>query len=221
MIKINLLPQKRAKIRKSSSGESAAQQQLALGIAAVVGAGVAVYLLVDMPRRARIEELQEQQEQVNGEIASLREQLTGYDELKAAKVQAEARAQAINRLMRAKVVPAHVLHELGKILTPGQIPTMTDDMAKKIGTGDERDANKQFSLDWDPTHVWLSGFTDANGTFKLEGGAQSRDDVTQLSKRLNASAHFADVAPATGERVVDRETGQNYFRFMITGKVVY
>jgi hypothetical protein len=67
----------------------------------------------------------------------------------------------------------------------------------------------------------MSSFIDTNGSFKLEGGAQSESDVTQLSKRLAASVYFLDVTPAGGERVVDRETNLNYYRFTITGRLAY
>jgi len=33
--------------------------------------------------------------------------------------------------------------------------------------------------------------------------------------------YFADVTPAGGERIADTQTGANYTRFTITGKVVY
>ena len=43
----------------------------------------------------------------------------------------------------------------------------------------------------------------------------------QLSKRLAASVYFMDVTPAGGERVIDRETGQQYYKFTITGRLAY
>jgi hypothetical protein len=69
--------------------------------------------------------------------------------------------------------------------------------------------------------VWLLGFSDTKGGFRLEGGAQSESDITQLSKRLQASVYFDSVSPAGAERVTDRERGLNYYKFTITGKVAY
>ena len=40
-------------------------------------------------------------------------------------------------------------------------------------------------------------------------------------KRLAASVYFEDVTPAGGERVADSTSGANYYKFTITGKVVY
>jgi Tfp pilus assembly protein PilN len=225
MIKINLLPQKRAKHRAqqsaiASSGD-AGIKHFAVGVAALFAAGAAVFLLVDKPRRDQIADLQKAKQALDVQIAEKNKQLDGYEAMKKAKTDAEARAASINRLMNAKVVPAHVLHELGEILTQNRLPAMTEDMRVKVGNGQGSDPNKRFQLDWDPTKVWLSGFSDKDGTFRLEGGAQSESDVTQLSKRLAASVYFIDVTPAGGERVFDKDRGLNYYRFTITGKVAY
>jgi Tfp pilus assembly protein PilN len=225
MIKINLLPQKRAKLRAAAGTPSATAdlgtKQFGLGMGALAVAAVVVFFVVDKPRRDKIKNYEHAMSELNVQIAEKKKQLVGYEEMKKAKTDAEQRAQAITRLMQAKVVPAHVLHELGEILTQNRLPAMTEDMRKKVGNGPGSDPNKRFQLDWDPTKVWLSGYTDKDGVFKLEGGAQSESDVTQLSKRLAASVYFMDVTPAGGERVVDRERGINYYRFTITGKVAY
>ena len=231
MIKINLLPQKRAKMRAKASrgagvGSAAATadagaKQFGLGIAALAAAAVIVFFVVDKPRRDQIKAKQNAMAELDTQIAEKKRQLVGYEEMKKAQTEAKARAGSILRLMQAKVVPAHVLHELGEILTQSRLPAMTEDMRKKVGNGPGSDPNKRFQLDWDPTKVWLSGFTDKDGTFRLEGGAQSEQDVTQLSKRLAASVYFSDVTPAGGERVVDRERGVNYYKFTITGKLAY
>jgi Tfp pilus assembly protein PilN len=218
MIKINLLPQKRPKKRVAAEG---ATQPLLYGVAALVIAGVAVAMLVDRPHRARLAELNAANQQLQNEIQSKNKQLVGYAELKKAADEADERYRSIQRLLAAKVVPAHVLHELGEILSTNKYPTMTEDMAKRTGSGPESDPNKRFQADWDASHVWMSAFSDSGGEFKLEGGAQSESDVTQLAKRLGASAYFLDVTPAGGERVADATTGTNYYRFTITGKVVY
>lgn len=220
MIKINLLPQKRAKIRGVATADGA-PQQLALGIGALVLAGAAVYLLVDRPKRARLGELETANAQLTTEIAAKNQQLVGYDELQKASDEADERFRSIRRLLSAKVVPAHLLHELGEILTSNKYPTMTEEMAKRTGSGPESDPNKRFAADWEASHIWLSAFTDTGGEFKLEGGAESESDVTQLAKRLAASVYFLNVTPAQSERVTEAQTGVNYYKFTITGSVAY
>jgi len=217
MIKVNLLPQRKA---RRSAGTDVATKQFALGCAAVVAAGAAVFFAVDMPKRNKLSDLRKANSDLNGQIAEKQTKLHGFEELKKAEVQSKARAESIERLVQTKIVPAHVLHELGKVLTR-EGPTMTEAMAKAAGNGPDSNPNKRFQAEWDPNHVWMSAFVDNNGTFKLDGGAQSESDVTQLSKRLAASVYFLDVTPAGGERVNDRVTGVSYFRYTITGKVAY
>lgn len=220
MIKVNLLPQRKAKKRGSSD---AASKQMGMGIAAVAAFAALLFLAVDMPKRKKLNDLKGVNAQLDQSIAASKKKLAGppsFDELAKAEEDSKVRADAINRLNAAKVVPAHVLHELGKILTR-EGPTMTVAMANLAGTGVGSDPNKRFQTDWDTSHVWLLGFYDTNGTFKLEGGAQSESDVTQLSKRLAASAYFMDVTPAGGERVADAASGVNYYKFTITGRLAY
>jgi Tfp pilus assembly protein PilN len=219
MIKINLLPQKRPK--KRAAGVEGSMQPLIAGIAALAAIAVVVVLLVDRPKRSKLAELQAANQQLSADIGSKNRQLLGYAELKKAADEADERYRSIRRLLSAKVVPAHVLHELGEILTTNKYPTMTEDMARRSSSGPDGDPNKRFQGDWDASHVWMTAFTDAGGDFKLEGGAQSESDVTQLAKRMQASVYFADVTPAGGERTIDQQTGTNYYKFTITGRVVY
>jgi Tfp pilus assembly protein PilN len=220
MIKVNLLPQKRAKrtqVREPGS------RDLVIGAAALAGAAAVVFLVVDQPKRSQLSVLRDANAQLDAEIAAKNRQLRDYEPLKKAADEAEERSKSIQRLMAAKVVPAHVLHELGKITKANELPTMTEDMAKKTGNGPESDPNKRFDLAWDPTHVWITAFVDnsKDGSFRLEGGAQAQVDIIQLSKRLQASVYFDRVSQQTEERINDRSTGITYYKFVITGKVAY
>lgn len=222
MIRINLLPQKRPKRavgRRVAADPSA--KHILYGVVALAAAGLTVVFFVDRPLREDLERYRTDDKTMRDELKKMGAELVGYAEMQKAQADADARKKSIERLVRAKVVPAHVLQELGKILTPGQSPTMTRDMIDKTSHQKTGDPNKRFQQDWDPTHIWLSGYSDNNGLFKLEGGAQTENDVAQLSKRLAASAYFMDVTPSGGERVTDQASGVPYFKFTITGRVAY
>jgi Tfp pilus assembly protein PilN len=218
MIKVNLLPQRRAKHKAAAADPSS--KQLFVGIAAVLAAAAAVFIAVDMPKRSRLRDIEAANAQLAEQIAQKNLALKGYPEMKKAVDEANKRAESIDRLNGNKVVPAHVLHELSRILTR-EGPTMSEEMTRKAGNGPDGDPNKRFQVDWDPAHVWLLSWVDTNGSFRMEGGAQSESDVTQLAKRLQASVYFSNVSPAGGERIADRTSGVNYYRFTITGKVAY
>jgi len=221
MIKVNLLPQRKAKrsfTMPSTDGPSTAP--LIAGLALIGAAAAAVFFLVDMPKRNRLDELKTASAQLQTQINEKKKALVGYEELKKAEEQARTRAESIKRLVATKNVPAHLLHELSKVLTR-EGPTMTETMAKLAGNGPDSDPNKRFQPEWDPAHVWMTAFVDGGGVFRLDGGAQSESDVTQLAKRLAASVYFMDVTPAGGERVTERDSGQQYYKFTITGRVAY
>jgi Tfp pilus assembly protein PilN len=216
MIKVNLLPQRKPK-RVVVAGE----QHVAIGMAALALAGVGVYVAVHRPKAKKLADITKVNEELQAEVAAKQKDLVGFDELKTSKDVAAKRKESIKSLNDAQVVPAHVLQELGEILTPGRVPTMSEAMRKRVGTGPEGDPNRRFALDWDPHHVWMNTFTEKAGDFKIEGGAQSDGDVTQLAKRLQASVFFTDVIPAGAEKVTDKDSTVTYYKFRITGKLVY
>ena len=220
MIKINLLPQKRAKRAAiGGGGDEASIKEIVIGAGAIAAAALLVFVLVDQPKRSKLSDLRESNAQLDQAIAEKNKELQGYAEMKKAADDADVRAKAINRLMNAKVVPANVLHELSEIMMTNHTPTMTDEMAARVNT----DPNKRFDLAWDPTKVWLTSFADdvRDGSFRLEGGAQAEQDIIQLSKRLQASVYFDRVSQQSEERITDRDTGVTFYHFVITGKVAY
>jgi Tfp pilus assembly protein PilN len=177
----------------------------------------AVALTIDQPKRAKLAELTEQSQRLQKVIQTKTKQLEGYPELQKKFDESTIRYNALKRLIASKITPANVMHELGEILTTSGHPKMTEETKARIAS----DVNKRLPSDWDASHVWLSGFSDTGGVFKLEGGAQSEADIAQLAKRLAASVYFTDVTPAGADRVADSQTGTNYFKFTITGKVAY
>jgi Tfp pilus assembly protein PilN len=218
MIKINLLPQKRAKrgAQQVTRGPSDnGGKQMALGIGSIVAMGLLVFFAFDMRVRGQKNDFETKTAQLNTAIKEKTDQLQGFDKLQAQEAEVVKKIQSIERLDQNKVVPANLLHELGHVMST-RGPTMTKKRQDEI-----KNTNKQYDETWDPTHVWLTSFSDTNGAFKLEGGARSRDDITQLSKRLAASLYFIDVELASGEPVTDRDTNLSYYKFLISGKVAY
>lgn len=223
MIKINLLPQKRA--RRVGATKEPGSRDFFIGCGALLGAAAVVFFVLDKPKRDRIDDLTQQSKDLDASIADKARKLKeapGYEQLKKLSDEAEKRVASINKLNSVRVLPANVLHELGEILTQGHQPAMTEQMAGKTGNGADSDPNKHFDAQWDPSHVWLTSFVDTNGEYKIEGGAQSEVDVTQLTKRLAASVYFGpEIAVPEQHRETEKENGVSYFKFTITGKVAY
>ena len=145
MIKINLLPARRQKSRSTAPDESA--RPLVIGIASLIAVGAAVGLLIDRPKRAKLAELNAANAQLQNDINAKSRQLAGYAELKKAAEEADERYKSIQRLIGAKVVPAHVLHELGERekkvielrygLTDGRARTL-EEVGQEFGVTRER-----------------------------------------------------------------------------------
>jgi Tfp pilus assembly protein PilN len=212
MIKINLSPLRRPKT--SNQGV----RMVVLAVLVWGGAALGLLVLVHWPLTEQIEQLQSSVTALQAENADKQKQLKGYEELKKTIADAEARAEVVNRLNLARAVPAHMMFELSLILTPGKLPTITDEARQQIEGGRIRELVR----DWDPSNVWLERFTeDKDGKFKLEGVAQSDSDMTQLAIRLDSSVYFDDVVPVGGAETTDQQTGNSSYKFIITGKVAY
>ena len=216
MIKINLLPQRKQK-RPAEPGRA----ELGIGVGVLLAAAGFVFFAVHRPAAADRDDLQRQVQDLQDANNRARNATKEMPAVKSAVEAEEKRAAAIDQLLGTVIVPDNLLHELGELLTPGHMPTMSREMETRISEGPQGDPNRRFALDWDPKHVWISSFSTKGDDFVLEGGAQSEADVPQLAKRMQASVYFSDVSPQGGQRVTDKDSSITYFQFAITGKVVY
>ena len=92
---------------------------------------------------------------------------------------------------------------------------------ERISDGPKGDPNRRFALDWDPKHVWITSFAIKGETITLEGGAQAESDIAQVAKRMQASVYFDEISSPSSTRVDEKNLGIVYYKFTITGKVVY
>jgi Tfp pilus assembly protein PilN len=211
MIKINLLREKKAK--RAPKGQNA----VALGFGSIFAGAALVYFFVHAPLVEEIEHQEAANEKVkrsNDEMAAATKDFDVVNQQYQALLQQE---EAILRLSNARAVPAWFLRELQSILTKGHQPTMSPDMAERVKT----DPNRQWNLGWDPKRVWITAIEEHDGAFSLRGGAASDTDVTQLALRLQASVFFQQVVPEGGTSDKDAKSKVGFYRFTVTGKVVY
>lgn len=212
MIKINLSP-----LRRPKTSNKGARLLIVAGLL-WSAALLAVVVLIHLPMSDRIEERASEVQRLERENNDKRNELKGYEELKQTISDAEARAAVVERLNQARAVPAHMLHELSRILSPNALPTVPAEMRKRLEEGRVR----EFVREWDPSHVWVQSFEeDKDGNFRLVGAAQSDSDMTQLALRLDASVYFYEVVPVGGSESTDQASGNTLYNFTITGKVAY
>lgn len=216
MIKINLLPARKPK-RQAEPG----QTDVLVGVGALLAVAAIVYFAAHRSVAEERDAFKAEADAIVADNNAKRAKLVDMPQREAAFKAEEARNAAIKQLVTTIVVPDNVLHELGEILTPSRMPTMTRAMAERISDGPKGDPNRRFALDWDPKHVWITSFTMKGETFTLEGGAQAESDIPQLAKRMQASVYFDEVTSPSSSRVEDKQLSIVYYKFTITGKVVY
>lgn len=212
MIKINLLPQRKPK-RQSDAGS----RDILIGLLAIIVVGGALFFFVQKPKMDELDKQKASNADFESELAVRKKKIADLPKLEKAVAGIAVRGESIQMLIDARAVPAHMLHELGEILTPGRLPTMTKEMAERV----KKELSYQFRDDWDPKHIWITDLSETKGVFTLSGGAESDGDVAQLAKRMQASTYFQEVTPTGGEKVTDKETNLTYYTFTIKGKVVY
>jgi type IV pilus assembly protein PilN len=211
MIRINLLHEK--KVKRAEKGH----QSLLAGVAGILVAGAAVYLFVHAPKALEAEEAAKVNSRVEKKIRELKADTSEFDTVTAQIKLAQEQSDAIVRLNDARAVPAWMLHEMASILTKDHKPIMSPEMAERV----KSDHNRQWTQSWDPKRVWIDSFEEKGGVFALKGGAQSDTDVTQLALRLQASVFFREVVPEGLDTAEDQAAKVAFYRFTITGKVVY
>lgn len=216
MIKINLLPARRPR-RQSEPG----QLDVLIGVGAIALVFAAVYLTAHRSIAEERTRFKAEADAIASDNQAKRSKLTDLPQREAAFKAEEARNGAIKQLVNTIVVPDNVLHELGEILTPGRMPTMTRAMAERISQTAKGDPNRRFALDWDPKHVWITSFQTKGDTFTLEGGSQSESDIPQLAKRMQASVYFDEVTSPSSSRFEDKTQSLVYYKFTVSGRVVY
>jgi type IV pilus assembly protein PilN len=219
MIRINLLQEKKKgkRRRRASAAEVSGQKQLLIGLGIVGVAGALGFFLVHMPLQGEIDELRAQNAKRQKTIAQLTEETKEFDAVQAQLNAAKAQEEGITRLQNARAAPSWMLYELSSILTKDHKPTMSLPMAERI----KSDPNRQFMPGWDPKRIWITMIEEKGGVMRLEGGAQSTTDVTQLTLRLQASVYFDDVEAVQVASAIDAPSKQAYYKFSISGKVLY
>lgn len=213
MIKINLLQQRKGR-RRSSAGP---KPVLLIAILSAVGVLAIVFVAVHLPLSSDVSALKSKNKDLADENRALDLKTKNSRAIRQAFESELARQQGTDRLRHSRVTPAWLMNELSNILTPGKQPQLTPAMREEL----KENPNRPWQDGWDPKHVWITGFEEKDGQFKLLGGAQAKGDVIELGLRLQASMFFQEVSPASTDDVHDKDTGLTYHLFELTGKVRY
>jgi len=212
MIRINLMPQKRRAERSDASQ---------LWMVVVMGVMLAEVLALFVFHGFKNEELNDQRRKnavLTQQIDQSKSAVANHQDVKAKLVQLRAREEAINKLQSARTGPTAILLELARLLTPGRGPSVDPDRLNQLRRDNPLAV---FNPAWDARRLWLTTFKEEQRKLRLEGFAQDGEDVSELARRMNLSAYFADVVLLPANRVVDGSTKVEVVKFALEAKVKY
>jgi type IV pilus assembly protein PilN len=216
MVRINLLPEKRAVGRKQPGAEP--QQTWLLGVLSAVVATIVVCLFVQKLKQDQLAEILAANGRTQEEIDAIKRQTANHAEIKARLKELRDREDAIQKLQSARTGPTSTLLELAHLLTPDRGPTLDRDKLEQL----KRDRPAEvYNPNWDARRLWLSSYTEVDRVVRMGGLARDGEDVSEVERRLKLSDYFADVKLLPGNKILDPTSHQELFQFQLSAKVKY
>lgn len=221
MIRINLLPSKRAAVRRKgeagADGGGESQAWLAFVLGAVL-LEVIVLLFVYKMKQDQLGQVQKQNGELDANIAAINREIANHAEIKAQLKDLRDREEAINKLQAARTGPTATMLELSRVLTPGRGPTIDRDKLEQL----KRDNPTAVpNPNWDTRRLWLTAFREQERTVKLSGNARDGEDVSEFLRRLTLSDYFYDVRLLPAQKAMDQQTKVEMVKFEMSAKVRY
>ena len=179
MLRINLIPQ------KVSPKEARGQQVLLLILVTWLATGGGLFyhykFVLDT---SSIEKNRDIIKDNNQKINALQGQLSQYKVLPEAdrqklKADYQRRVDTVGRIEKVRSNPVFVLLELARIISVGQLPTVTGP-----------DGRNELDTNWDPSPMFFTKLDEKDRFLTLEGVARSHYDVSELARRMRVSAYF-------------------------------
>ncbi|MBU1240349.1 PilN domain-containing protein [Myxococcota bacterium] len=213
MIRINLVSQ------KVTPNQKKGQQNLLIGVIMVIlTAGGCFYHYTYMLDRSVIEKNRKIANQYMSQLGVLQRKLAKIKVVPAAEKkklqdQYTKKYTTVTRIEKIRSNPVFALLEVSRILSQGQFPTIEKANAK---------ARLELDINWDPSQVFLSKISEVGREVELWGKAKSHYDISELTKRLRASAYFRKPEIVESKVFEDRDkTGPSEIQFKIRAIMVY
>jgi type IV pilus assembly protein PilN len=211
MIKINLLPVKKAKKRATG------QRQAVLMLAAI-GVEVVAVVGFHLNESWKVDDKTRRNAETQAAIQKLKTEVGDYDQVKAERDELIQQRDAINKLQAGRSGPVYVFRELAEIMTKDKGPTYSkEDYAKRLSN----DPNAGYNPSWDPRRLYLTSWIEKDRAVKIEGIAKSNDDVAEFLKRLQLSVFFANVVLDESREPSSKNDGTQSYQFKIRCQVKY
>ncbi|MBK8252263.1 MAG: PilN domain-containing protein [Polyangiaceae bacterium] len=213
MIRINLLPQKRA-----GRGAPEASQKWLLGVLVVVLLQVVGLFLFHDWKTEELTVQNQKNSELQAKINEIKALVANHEAVKKELAVLRQREDAIAKLQSARSGPTAVLLELSRIVTQNRGPTVDAD---RVAALRKENPLAVFSASWDTRRIWLTSYTEVDRVVKIEGFARDGNDVSELAQRLRLSVYFYEVTILPGKKELEPETKLELIKFALQLKVRY
>ncbi len=208
MIRVNLLPTRRAKRQ-----EAGQRQFLIMGLALLGSVGLVIFFHLDSTNE--LENVQRENTILQADVAKLKSELGDYDKVRGQREGLLKQRKTIQSLESGRTGPVFLMRELSEILSPGKGPTFDRVTYEETL---RRDPDAGFS-NWETKRAWLESYNEDKLHVKIRGSAKSNEDVAEFLKRLNSSVFFKDVnLDATAQA---SKGAVKYVNFGLSTTVIY
>jgi type IV pilus assembly protein PilN len=215
LIRVNLLPEKRAAQRRSAAAEG---QGWVIAIVGALVLEIVVMMLVQKSKNDDLSHIQRKNAEISANIDDIKKQISNRDEIKNQLKELRDREDAIQKLESARTGPTSVLLELSHLLTPGRMPTVDRDKLEQLKRDDPQSVP---SPSWDARRLWLTKYDELDRKVNLEGLARDGEDVSEFLRRLQVSDFFYDVKMLPALKIMDNVTHVELVQFKVSAKVRY
>lgn len=203
MIRVNLLPVKEARRRKSGR-----IQLLIFTIVLVIEIAILVFL--HMAQQGKLEEVSTKVADAKQEVQKLEKQVEEAKDYEKKAKKLRQKLGVLDEIQRKSVGPVHVLDELLTILSRPKNVEQRYNQRKK-----------DWNVEWNPRHVWINSLKESDGNFEMSGNAVDADDVAEFLHRLETATHFQNVKLDFVRPTGGGGDGGEVVEFRITGKIRY
>ena len=215
MIRVNLLPQKRA----ATSQAEGSQAWVGFLMGALFIEAVALFFF----HQSKTSELARQRQvnaEITAQIAEIQRTVANHAAVKSQLAIFRQREEAINKLQTARSGPTAVLLELARVLTQGRGPTVDPDRLAQLRKDNPLAVPNPA---WDARRLWLMTYKEGDRTVTIEGLARDGEDVSELARRLALSSYFEQVKllPAAKQSLDIGVAKVDMLRFQLQSKVRY
>jgi len=215
MIRINLLPQARAKTKATSTGTG--QGWIAAYLAAVIVSG-AVLAGVYFVYSTRLEERQRRNGDLQTQITQARQLSANLEEVQQKLKRSQDLERVVGELQKARMGPTRVLMELSHILSINGGPSIDPQRLEQLKHDNPLAG---YNPGWDARRLWVTSFHEEDRACTIKGVGKTNEDVAEFLRRLALSDMFEDVALQKTEAQTDQDTQLPMIGFELTAKVRY